>query len=118
MACWMLVTTQAQKVNGKLPRSLPTLSNIEDALTSAQVMDSGSDFQYWLKLYARKLSDESELCKATEICHLLLDRKSCLVEVILFINVRELIKFSCLRRLCQFLLRIVLSNDCWYLVMN
>jgi TUP1-like enhancer of split len=72
MQTWMLVTSQLQRISGKLPRALPTLSKIEDALTCSQILNSGSEYQYWLKLYARKLTDESALAKATELCHSLL----------------------------------------------
>lgn len=71
MKTWMLVTAQAHRlVSGSgLNRALPTLDQIEDALSIALVLQSGSDYQYWLKLYCRKLTDESYLAKATELVH-------------------------------------------------
>lgn len=62
-----------------LPRSLTTLSELEDLLNTCQLMDDYEGYVSALKLYARKLSDDGQITKASELCHLLLDPNSSVV---------------------------------------
>ncbi|KAI8909178.1 WD40-repeat-containing domain protein [Gorgonomyces haynaldii] len=75
MKQWMLAhnndrpTRLETTKQGALNRAVPTLEQIEDALVSSQMLDNGRDFQYWLKLYARKLADEGHVPKTMELCY-------------------------------------------------
>lgn len=81
MASWMLLKSglHAKKImidSKYASKTLPTMSQIEDALVSSRFGNLGVDYQYWLKIYARKLSDELSVHKVEELCAELLGEQS------------------------------------------
>jgi hypothetical protein len=79
MKQWMLIKHKESacriEVN-TLSMSIPSLNQIEDALVCSNVLNSAADYQYWLKIYARKLSDECDVNKVAELCDHLVSGKS------------------------------------------
>jgi protein HIRA/HIR1 len=52
--------------------NLLTLTQIENYLSCALQLKLPKEYRYWLRLYARRLSDETALAKIEELCYLLL----------------------------------------------
>ncbi len=56
--------------------NLLSLTQIENFMACALQLESLKEYRYWLKVYARRLSDENSSGKIEELCYLLLGTHS------------------------------------------